>query len=313
MMQGKVLVTGATGRTGSETVKLLLGRGDSVRALAHRKDERADYLQDLGAEVIFGQVLDGWAIRQAMEGTRWAYFCYPVRPGLIQATANFVRAARATGLDGIVNMSQISARSDSPSQAAQSHWLSEQIFNASGIATAHIRPTFSAEWLLYLAPAIRSGRICGPWTSGKHAPICAYDQARVIVGILDNPKVHSGKVYPLFGAVEYTFPEIAGVLSRVLGKEVRYEYVDFDSYWKGVMAQARQVRAQPATASPYGKLEQSPDARGDSFLAQHLRQVITVDHRNGLFSGTNDYVETIGGKPPTTLERFIEQNREAFA
>jgi uncharacterized protein YbjT (DUF2867 family) len=99
-----------------------------------------------------------------------------------------------------VNMSQISARPDSPSHAAQDHWLSEQVFDWSGVATAHIRPTFFAEWLLYIAPMIRAGMIHGPWGTGKHAPITAQDQARVIVGILENPEAHRAKVYPLFGA-----------------------------------------------------------------------------------------------------------------
>ena len=41
MIPGTILVTGATG---GETVKLLLARGDSVRALAHREDERSKRL-----------------------------------------------------------------------------------------------------------------------------------------------------------------------------------------------------------------------------------------------------------------------------
>jgi hypothetical protein len=40
--------------------------------------------------------------------------------------------------------------------------------------------------------------------------------------------------------------------------------------------------------------------------------VITVDHQNGLFSSTNDLVEKIGGKLPTTLEQFARDNREGF-
>jgi NAD(P)H dehydrogenase (quinone) len=112
---------------------------------------------------------------------------------------------------------------------------------------------------------IRRGLIRGPWTTGKHAPICAYDQARVVVGILDNPEAHCGKVYPLFGSLEYSYPEIAKVLSRVLGKNIRYEHIDFDSYWKGIVSQARKSRAQHAAASLYDELERSPDAEHITF------------------------------------------------
>jgi hypothetical protein len=57
----------------------------------------------------------------------------------------------------------------------------------------------------------------------------------------------------------------------------------------------------------------TPEPRtGDSFLIQHLREV-AIDHQNGLFAGTNDVVDKIGGRPPLTLEDFIEKHRESFA
>jgi NAD(P)H dehydrogenase (quinone) len=50
---------------------------------------------------------------------------------------------------------------------------------------------------------------------------------------------------------------------------------------------------------------------GDRMI-QHLREV-AIDHQNGIFAGTNDLVEKIGGRPPMTLEEFISKNRAAFA
>jgi NAD(P)H dehydrogenase (quinone) len=54
------------------------------------------------------------------------------------------------------------------------------------------------------------------------------------------------------------------------------------------------------------------EPRGESFAMQHLREV-AIDHQNGIFAGTNDLVEKIGGRPPMTLEEFINKNRAAFA
>ena len=59
------------------------------------------------------------------------------------------------------------------------------------------------------------------------------------------------------------------------------------------------------------KFEPTPERQGDSFLIQHLREV-AIDHQNGIFAGTNDLVEKIGGRPPTTLEEFINKHRAAF-
>jgi hypothetical protein len=52
-------------------------------------------------------------------------------------------------------------------------------------------------------------------------------------------------------------------------------------------------------------------AVGNDFLFQHLREV-AIDHQNGVFEGTNDLVERLGGRPPTTLEAFITKHRKAF-
>src|SRR5262245_18412032 len=313
MIQGKVLVTGATGDTGSATVAELLSRGHRVRALAHREDARSKRLKELGAEVVFGDFLDRDDVRAALRGIAGAYFCYPIRPGIIQATAIFAQAAREAGVACVVNMSQISAREDAKSHSAQDHWLAERVFDWSGLTVVHLRPTYFAEWLLYLAPMIRAGLLHVPFGSGRHAPIAADDQAGVSGRILDNPGQHGGKAYPLYGPVEFTYQGIANVLSRVLGKEVQYKQVSIETMLQMMASGEQKPPAGHNARALYGEFEQAPDRRaGDSFAMQHLREV-AIDHQNGVFAGTNDLVERIGGRPATTLEAFIDTHRAAFA
>jgi NAD(P)H dehydrogenase (quinone) len=95
-------------------------------------------------------------------------------------------------------------------------------------------------------------------------------------------------------------------------KRVGYEQVPFDTYRKMAGARREKLPTQHSAMEMYGEFEQAPERRGESFLAQHLRQVTVVDHKNGVFAGTNDLVEKIGGKPATTLEQFIQENRKAF-
>ncbi|MBO0742429.1 MAG: NAD(P)H-binding protein [Hyphomicrobiaceae bacterium] len=68
MAQKKFLVTGATGATGGHTVEELLARGHQVRALAHREDDRSKRLQELGAEVVIGDLLKLNEVRLALRG-----------------------------------------------------------------------------------------------------------------------------------------------------------------------------------------------------------------------------------------------------
>src|SRR5271155_5723471 len=147
MTQAKFLITGATGATGGYTLRRLLEKKEDVRILAHRADDRSKQLQELGAEVVLGDFLDFDSIRAALKGTQRAYFCYPISPGIVQATAQFAQAAKEAGVEVIVNMSQRSARNDAKSVAARQHWLSERVFDWSGVSTVHVRPGFFAEWL----------------------------------------------------------------------------------------------------------------------------------------------------------------------
>ena len=311
MNTAKILITGATGDTGGYAIEQLLHKGHQVRALVHRPDDRSKRLAEKGVEVVAGDYLDLDAMRAAVQGVRRAYFVYPIRPGIIQATAYFAQAAREAGVEAIVNMSQISAREDAKSHAARDHWVAERVFDWSGIGVTHLRPTFFAEWLLYFAAMVKAGTLAVPFGTGKHAPVAAEDQARVIVGVLENPAPHRGKVYPLFGPKEYTHAEIAQVLSRVLGKDVRYKQVTIE--------QLQQMRASRSPApgqfnsrTGYGELEQLQ--RGElkeSFFLQHISEV-AVDHQAGVFAGTNDLIERIGGRPPMSLEAFIKKHRQAF-
>src|SRR6516165_1511877 len=192
MNAGKILITGATGDTGGYAIEQLLQKGHEVRALVHHIDDRSKRFDDKGVEVVAGDYLDLGAMRTAVKGVRRAYFVYPIRPGIIQATAYFAQAAREAGVEAIANMSQISAREDARSHAARDHWVAERVFDWSGIAVAHLRPTFFAEWLLYYAAMVKAGAFAVPFGTGKHAPVAAEDQARVIVGVLENPAPHRG-------------------------------------------------------------------------------------------------------------------------
>jgi NAD(P)H dehydrogenase (quinone) len=288
--ENPLLVTGAAGRTGGYAAQLLLERGHHVRTLVHRFDDRAAALRDSGADVIVGDLHDIDLVRAAVDRVRAAYFVYPISPGLLEATTTFAEAAADAGVGAVVNMSQISARRGAASDAARIHWLGERVLDWSPVAATHLRPTYFAEWYtIFCAKGIRDDGVMRlPFGDGRHAPITAEDQGRVIAAILENPEEHAGQVYPLFGAVEMNHYQIADAISEVLGRPVRYEPTDIPAWIDGIKALG------------------FPE-----FLGQHLSNV-AVDYQNGVFAGNNDLVERIGGKKPTTVQEFIAEHRAEF-
>jgi NAD(P)H dehydrogenase (quinone) len=230
----------------------------------------------------------------------------------VQATAQFAQAAKEAKVEAIVNMSQKSARSDSLSDAALQHWLAERVFDWSGLNVAHIRPTYFAEWLLYLAPMLKQGdTIYAPFSTGRHAPIAGEDQGRVIAAILEKPESHRGQIYPLFGPIEHTYPEIAAIMSRVLGREVRYQQVPIEKFAEIVATAATGRPPRNDAGSMYPEADRLTGKPGREYAMQHLGEV-AIDHTNGLFAGTNNFVEEIGGKPPLSVEAFLAKHKHAF-
>lgn len=305
----KYLITAATGATGREALAALLAAEQDVRALAHREDERSQALRTQGAEVVIGDLNDFGSVKRALKGVHRAYFCYPIAPGLVQASAQFAQASREEGVEAIVNMSQKIAREDAKSRASFEHWLAERVFDGSGVPVTHLRPTFFAEWLLYFAPMIRQGTIYAPYGSGKTALIAAEDQGRVIAAILQNPEAHQGQTYPLYGPTEYTFPEIAALVGRVLGREIHYQQVPYEAMRDAFLSARTQSQRNDALTG-YAESNR-PYASEEPHVFQHLREAVQ-DHHTGLFAGTNNLVERLTGSPPMSLESFVSRHIGAF-
>jgi uncharacterized protein YbjT (DUF2867 family) len=286
------LVTGATGDTGRHTAHELLAAGHGVRAFVHRQDERSEALRAAGAHIVTGDLLDIDSVRAALDGVAGAYFVYPLRPGLLDATASFAQAAREAGTGAVVNMSQISARRNAASNAARNHWIAERVFDWSGVPVVHLRPTYFAQWLLYphVRAAIREeGLIKLPFGTGRHAPIAAEDQGRAIAALLADPAPHLGRTYTLNGPKEMDEHGIAAAVGEVLGREVRYQPITIDEY---------RERLSASGLWPY--------------LVQHLVEV-GIDCANGVFEGTDRVIEALTGKAPMTVQEFVRRHAAAFA
>jgi uncharacterized protein YbjT (DUF2867 family) len=188
-------------------------------------------------------------------------------------------------------MSQISAREDSKSRAARDHWIAERVLDWSGVPTVHIRPTFFSEWLIFpwvRDPIVQEGKITLPYGTGRHAPIAAEDQARLIASVVAQPSSHIGKTYRLFGPVELGQQEIADEVGKVLGRKIAY---------------------RPSTIEQYREHLEKYDL--PEFLIQHFL-AIAVDYQNGIFSGVDGVIGEITGRAPQTVGDFVRIHRRAF-
>jgi uncharacterized protein YbjT (DUF2867 family) len=61
-----ILITGATGTTGSTAIKTLLELKVRVRALVHKKDARSEQLSAQGVEIVQGDLFDFETVSEAL-------------------------------------------------------------------------------------------------------------------------------------------------------------------------------------------------------------------------------------------------------
>ncbi|MEU3229012.1 NAD(P)H-binding protein [Nocardiopsis alba] len=220
--QRPILVTAATGMTGSRVVAGLRARGHEVRAASRSSEWRFDWNDT-----------DTWD--RVLEGAGAVY--------LVQNDENprvpeFAKRVKALGVERIV---LLSARGiDEPDYfedvtGTPSHLRAEEAVKAGGTEWTILRPGWFAQNFDegLLADGVRSGVLRLPTAEGAVTWIDAEDIADVAVAALTG-EGHHGQTYELGGPRTSTLAEAVGEISAALGREVRYEPVSVEEYVEGL-------------------------------------------------------------------------------
>jgi NAD(P)H dehydrogenase (quinone) len=223
MNRPRIIVTGATGKTGSVVVAELLKAGYPVRAMVHREDDRSARLKAQGADIVVADMSDVERIADALRDIQRAYYCPPYDPYMIQGAVAFAVAAKESRLEQIVGLSQWLASPSHPSLATRQSWLVDRLFSMTpGVAHTIINPGFFADaYLVTIGLAAHLGVF--PWMYGnsRNAPPSNEDIARVAVGALMNPARHAGQSYRPTGPELLGADDMAQAIGRAVGRSVR--------------------------------------------------------------------------------------------
>jgi len=225
----RILVTGATGSHGSTGLSLakhLLKESVIVRAMVHSIDERSKALETMGCEIVQADFHNLASLRIALADVDSSFFSYPIRDGVVNASANFSLACKEVGMLQLVHNTMIVNMDLSPSPFARQNFLVEQIFNWAGLSTTNLRSGFFYQNLLRYSKdeILNQHTISWPMGSGetKLAWINAEDVALVASKLLLKKESKSQTLF-LTGPNACTFNEIASTCSEILKKEVRYQ------------------------------------------------------------------------------------------
>jgi nucleoside-diphosphate-sugar epimerase len=249
----KILITGATGFIGTHLLKTLIQEGRSVRCLT-RKPENKKKLEHMGAEVVFGDLLDKASLTPALKGINTIYHLaaevYSRRVTdyfrhNVTGTINLLDSCRSNGTERFIHCSSIAASGPNPDKSSL---LTET--DECNPVTPYGRSKYEAEKIVleyyrrYNVPAviIRPPTVYGPGQSavineffiqvkkGKFFIMGAGEYLRslcyvenLVEGLLlaERKKEAIGEIFFIADKEVYTFKELAELIANAEGVKIK--------------------------------------------------------------------------------------------
>lgn len=282
---GAVFVTGATGLVGSAVVQHLLDRGQTVIG-AVRSETDAARLPPGATPRQFDFGWDSARLDAALDGVDKVFL---MRPPPIEDVRRylfpFIDACLRRGIRQIVFLSLQGVQGNHSTP----HYAVEQYLMSVDAPYTNLRPNFFMQNLsgTYADEIRERGEIIVPAGRAFTAFIDARDIGRVAAVTLTEPG-HEQKSYTLSGEQSLSYARVAKIMTRVLGRPIRY--------------------ARPSEKEYLALLE----AKGYPADYIAVQKMIYRVVRLNISAFPNRAVRKLTGSPATTFEQFVEDHRSVW-
>jgi uncharacterized protein YbjT (DUF2867 family) len=277
-----ILVLGATGTVGQETVKALKAKGLKVSA-ASRQPQRATEVLGIPARAWNWE--EPGSFPAALSGIDALFLLIP--PGTMKDLSyapSAIAAAKAAGVKKIVRLSVIGAAKNPSGDS----YKIEQMVEASGLKFVHVRPTFfnqnTDEGLL---PGIKAGHISLPTGEGKTSFIDARDIGAVSAEALGTDR-WDGQGLELTGPSALSYGDQARILSAQAGIKVAFHDVSPEAFKAAGLKSGMSEAYADFMVGLYGFV------------------------KAGYMAALADGVQTVLGREPISFEQYARDYAEKF-
>ena len=232
--RGPVLLVGATGDLGGRTLRSLLARGKSVRALIRPGSDPSGLPKDR-VEVVRGDMLDPPSLPPAMSGVSAVVSCaigYSRRRAGdslrtdFEGNRNLVDAAKKTAVPRFVFLSILACDQAPTVPHFWAKKLTEDYLQAQGVPFVALRPGAflgapAGSYRKWMKEGLEKGRVMGLTSAGVRMTYIDPDEvARALALAVDEPRalgqrIDLGSDRPLSG------PEYAELVGRLLGRPMK--------------------------------------------------------------------------------------------
>jgi len=290
IMGTRVLVLGATGSVGSKVVTEFDKNSDGVEViLSSSRPETTRKWQNEGRNAVTLDLNDPETFAPALANVDRVFLLTGYTADMLYQSKKFVDAAVDAGVKHIVLLGVFTSRRDIQPHFVW-HDLIETYIQASGLAWTHLHPNIITDTILARTPSVKeTGSFMGYPGDVPVGWVCTADIAAVAAAVLrEGPKKHGGQDYHLSVEV-LRGTEVADILSRHLGKEIKYEPIE------------------PAGQRSYLS---SIEDTGSRYYMQSaaITMELAAEGRLAYQAVVKDDVQKVLGRAGTKMDEWVRQN-----
>ncbi|MBZ5531171.1 MAG: NmrA family NAD(P)-binding protein [Acidobacteriia bacterium] len=222
-----IVVTGATGNTGSEVVKHLLAKSQKVRAIG-RSEERLQPFAANGVDPFVADITDFASLTKAFRDATAVYLMIPpnVQAEDVRAYQNSVNNALVTavqqaGVKHAVVLSSIGAdKKDKTGPVVGLYELEQKLNAISGLNVLHVRAGYFMENTLAQAGIIHAmGKTAGPLQADLKVPMIATrDIGAAAAEALISCDFKGSQARELLGQRDISVKEVTSIIAKAISK-----------------------------------------------------------------------------------------------
>jgi uncharacterized protein YbjT (DUF2867 family) len=277
-----ILITGATGRIGRATVRVLGAKYGIAPRVLVRDPDRAKTLLPAGVVCYKGDFDDPGSLAPALEGVDKILLISPAGPQQVQWQDNVVGAAAADA--HIVKISGLGTGLDSYVSSGRWHAETEEGIIRSGRPYTFFRPYCFMQNLVFQFDSIRkSGIIRSGVGPARIAMVDVEDIAAVAAYVLAGKASGRNEIRALTSDVALDYQQVAEVFTQLMGRRVVY---------------------QPQTLE---EVRQNLEKSGQPAWRVELMLLFNRAFREGLAEQTEDTVTAMLGRPSCSLRQFLDR------
>jgi uncharacterized protein YbjT (DUF2867 family) len=286
-----IAVIGATGHTGSATVKELRALGEDPLSIVRNVD-KANTVLGAEARTAVAEITDRPALTKALAGVKRLFIVTGHNPQSGEQQIGILEAAEAAGVEFVVKVSggRFIVGPDVESVVGRGHHAVEERMKRGKFAWCILSPGLFMQNMLGQAASIKAdGKIVQPYPKDfPMAFVDVRDTGAVGARVLRDPSGHAGKVYTFTGPLT-SFEAFARDFTEVLGKPVAYVGVTIE-------------QAEAAMKS-----RNMPD-----WLVAHLVAIARAGNEGAFSNENTQTIRDIVGRAPYTTRQFVEAYKSAF-